>query len=72
MNPSVATTVAGDLATMWRRFATVTTIQLMVVASQLRMLTNPHLLRARCRPFRRIRILVARDLIKAKGRQTIR
>lgn len=54
MNPTVATTVAGDLATTWRRFAGVTIVQLVEVAT----LTDPRLLPTRRRLFRRIRDLV--------------
>jgi hypothetical protein len=59
MNHTVSTTVAGDLATKWRRIAVVIIVQPMEVATHLRMLTDPRLLPTRCRLFRRI--LVARD-----------
>ena len=67
MNPTVATvagdlaTVAGDLATMWGRFATAPIVQTVVVATHLRMLTDPRLHPTRYRLFRRVRVLVARD-----------
>jgi len=66
-NPTVPTvagdraTVAGDLATMWGRFATAPIVQTVVVATHLRMLTGPRLRLIRCRLFRRVRVLVARD-----------
>jgi hypothetical protein len=58
MNPSVSTTVAGDMATKWHRFAAVTIVQPVEVATHLRELTDPRLLPTRCRLFRRIRVLV--------------
>ena len=65
MNPTVPSTVAGDLATVWGRFAAVTSAQIVVVvASQLRMRTDPRLHPARYRLFRRVRVLVARDRVK--------
>jgi hypothetical protein len=66
-NPTVPTvagdlaTVAGDLATMWGRFATAPIVQTVVVATHLRMLTDPRLHPTRYRLFRRVRVLVARD-----------
>ena len=63
-NPTVAgdlATVAGDLATMWGHFATVPIVQTVEVATHLRMLTGPRLRLTRCRLFRRVRVLVARD-----------
>jgi hypothetical protein len=63
MNHTVSTTVAGDLATKWRRIAVVIIVQPMEVATHLRMLTDPRLLPTRCRLFRRIRVLVARILV---------
>ena len=60
MNLLVSTTVAGDLATKWRRIAVVIIVQPVEVATHLRMLTDPHRLPTRCRLFRRIRVLVAR------------
>ena len=62
MNPPVSTTVAGDLATKWRRFAAVTIVQ-PVEVTHLRELTDQRLLPTRCRLFRRIRVLVARILV---------
>ena len=64
MNPKVSNTVAGDLATMWRRSAAVTIAQSVEVAAHLRQLTDPRLLPARCRLFHRSRVLVARDHVK--------
>ena len=64
MNPTVSTTVAGDLATKWRRIAAVTIVQPVEVAT--RELTNPRLLPARCRLFRHIRALVARDHVEVR------
>ena len=61
MNPLVSTTVAGDLATKWRRIAVMIIVQPVEVATHLRMLTDPRLLPTRCRLFRRIRVLVAHD-----------
>jgi len=61
MNPMVLTTVAGDLATRWRRIAVVIIVQPVEVATHLRMLTDPRRLPTRCRLFRRIRVLVAHD-----------
>ena len=76
MNPTVPTvagdlatvagdlaTVAGDLATMWGHFATAPIVQTVEVATHLRMLTGPRLRLTRCRLFRRVRVLVARDRI---------
>jgi len=63
-NPTVAgdlATVAGDLATMWGHFATVPIVQTVEVATHLRMLTGPRLRLTRCRLFRRVRVLAARD-----------
>ena len=54
-------TVAGDLATMWGHFATVPIVQTVEVATHLRMLTGPRLRLTRCRLFRRVRVLTARD-----------
>jgi hypothetical protein len=59
MNPLVSTTVAGDLATKWRRIAVVIIVQPVEVAT-LQELIDPRLLHTRCRLFRRIRVLVAR------------
>ena len=62
MNHLVSTMVAGDLATKWRHIAVVIIVQPVVVATYLRMLTDPRRLPTRCRLFRRIRVLVvARD-----------
>ena len=63
-NPTLAgdlATVAGDLAIMWGHFATVPIVQTVEVATHLRMLTGPRLRLTRCRLFRRVRVLVARD-----------
>jgi hypothetical protein len=55
MNPTVSIMVAGDPATMWRRFAAAAIIVLWVeAATKLRMLLDPRLLPARCRLFRRM------------------
>jgi hypothetical protein len=64
MNPTVPTTVAGDLATVWGRFATVTIVQTVVMSTPLRMLTDPRLHPTRFRLFRRVRVLAARDRVK--------
>ncbi len=64
MNPTVSTTVAGDLATTWRRFAAVTIVQPVEVATHLRTLTDPRLLPTRYRLFHQSRVLVARDHIE--------
>lgn len=66
MNPSVSITVAGDMATKWRRFAAVTIAQPVEVATHLCEVTDPHLLPTRCRLFRRIRVLVARDHVDVR------
>jgi hypothetical protein len=59
MHPQVSNTVAGDMATKWRRFAMVTIIQPVEVATHLRKLTDPHLHPTRCRLFPRSRVLEA-------------
>jgi len=46
---------------MWGHFATVPIVQTVEVATHLRMLTGPRLRLTRCRLFRRVRVLVARD-----------
>jgi ribose 1,5-bisphosphokinase PhnN len=61
MNHTVSTTVAGDLATKWRRIAVVIIVQPVEVATHLRMLTDPRRLPIRRRLFRRIRVLVVRN-----------
>jgi hypothetical protein len=66
MNLPMLSTVAGDLITMWRRIAAVTIetiVQPVTVATNLRELTEPHLLPARCRLFHRNRVLVAHILV---------
>ena len=59
MNPTVATTVAGDLATTWRRFAGVTIVQPVEVPT----LTDPRLLPTRRRLFRRSLVLVVVEMV---------
>lgn len=59
MNPLVMTTVAGDVTTKWRRIAVVIIVG-PVEMDTLRELTNPRLLPARCRLFRRMRVPAAR------------
>ncbi len=66
MNPTVADTVAGDMATKWHRFAAVTIVQPVEVATHLRMLTDPRLLPTRCRLFRRSGVLGDRDHIEVR------
>jgi len=74
MNPTVPSTVAGGLAIVWGRFATVAIVQTvvvaivqtMVVAIHLRMLTDLRLHPTRCHLFRRIRVLGARDRIEVR------
>ncbi len=66
MNPTVLTTVAGDLATTWRRIAAVTIVQPVEVATHLRELIDPRLLPTRCRLFRRGRVPVARDHVEVR------
>jgi|GEM_PF-1892145 hypothetical protein len=66
MNPTVAITVVGDMTTTWRRFAAVTIVQPVEVATHLRTLTDQRLLPTRCRLFRRSRVLVARDHIEVR------
>lgn len=75
MNPTVPFTVAGDLATVWGRFATVAIVQSVVAATRLRMLTDPRLHPTQCRlsrgdrgPAVRDRIPVARDRIEVNAR----
>lgn len=66
MNLPMLSTVVGDLVTMWRRIAAVTIetiVQPVTVATNLRELTEPHLLPARCRLFHRNRVLVAHILV---------
>jgi hypothetical protein len=58
MSPTVSTTVAGNPAIAWHRFATVTIVQIVVVAPHLRMPSDPPLRRIRSRLFRQDRILV--------------
>ena len=72
MNLTVPYTVAGDLPTVWGRFVAVTIVQTVVVANHLHMLTNPPLDPTRCRLFRRVRVLVARDRIKETLRNSSR
>jgi hypothetical protein len=59
--------VAGDMATKWRRFAAVTIVEPVAVAMHLRELTDPRLLPTRCRLFRRIRVLAARDHVEVRS-----
>ena len=68
MNPPVSTTVAGDLATKWRRFVAVTIVQ-PVEVTDLRELTDQRLLPTRCRLFRRGHGLVARDHVEVRPPQ---
>jgi hypothetical protein len=58
--------VAGDLTTGWRHSAAETIVQLVKGATDLRMLTEPRLLPARCRLFRHVRVLVARDHVEVR------
>jgi hypothetical protein len=51
---------------MWHRFAAVTIVQPVEVTTHLRELTNPRLLPARCRLFRHVRVLVARDHVEVR------
>ena len=67
MNPLVSTTVAGDLATKWRRIAVVIIVQPVEVATHLRVLTDPRLLPTQRRLFRRIRVLAARDHVEVQS-----
>ena len=69
MNLLLSNTVAGDLATKWRRFAAmniVTTLNIIqpVEVATLSELTDPRLLPTRCRLFRRGRVLVVRDHVE--------
>jgi hypothetical protein len=66
MNPTVSTTVAGDLATKWRRFAAVTIVQPVEVATHLRELTDPRQLPTRCRLFHHVRVPVVRDHVEVR------
>jgi hypothetical protein len=66
MNPSVSTTVAGDLGTKWRRFTAVTIVQPVEVANHLLELTDPRLLPTRCRLFHPGHVLVARDHVEVR------
>ena len=63
MNPPVLITVAGALRTKWRRFAAMIIARPVGVAMHLRELSNPRLLPARCRLFRRSHVLVVRNHI---------
>jgi hypothetical protein len=63
MNPTVATTVAGDLATTWRRFAGVTIVQPVEVATHLSMLTDPRLFPTRRRLSPRSRVLLVVNMV---------
>ena len=89
MNPTaLTTTAAGDLATKWRRFAAVTVVQPVEVATHLRTLTDPRRLPARCRLFRRghvlkvprghvlivprSRVLMVRRILRARDRVEVR
>jgi hypothetical protein len=67
MNLMVSFTVAGDLATMWRLITAETIAQSVEAATHLHMLIDPPLLPARCRLFRRHRVLVARDRVDMIG-----
>jgi len=61
MNPTaLTTTAAGGLATKWRRFAAVTIVHSVKKVTHLRTLTDPHLLPALYRLFRRGHVLVVR------------
>jgi hypothetical protein len=72
MSPSVlSTTVTGDPATKWRRFAAVIIVRPEEVAMHLGVLTDPPLLPTRCRLFRRIRVLVARDHVEVQSATNI-
>jgi hypothetical protein len=62
MHPPLSNTVAGDLATKWRRFAAATIVQPVAVATHLRILTDPLLLPTRRRLFRRGRVLVVAEV----------
>ncbi len=62
MDPPMSTMVAGALATTWRPIAVVSIVKLEKAAT-LRKLTDPRLLPAQCRLFRRNRVLVARILV---------
>jgi hypothetical protein len=69
MNPPVSFTVAGDMTITWRRLAAASIVQMSIVqpvevATKLRELTDPRPLPARCRLFRRSRVLVARDHVE--------
>jgi len=71
MNPPESTTVAGELVTTWHRFETativfaaITIVQPVAKGAPLRRLTDPRLLPAQCRLFRRSRVLVARGHVK--------
>jgi hypothetical protein len=66
MHPPVSSTVAGDLTTEWPRFAAVTIVQPVEVATHLREPTDPRLLPTRCRLSRRGRVLVARDHVEVR------
>jgi len=64
MNPTVPTTVAGNLVSKWGRFATAAIVQTVVVVPHLRMRTDPRPHPTRCRLSRRIRVLGAREGVK--------
>ena len=64
MNLTASSTVAGDLATKWHRFAASTVVNTMVAATQLLIRIGPHLHPGRCRLFRRVRVpVVALDAV---------
>ena len=63
MSPQVLSMVAGALATTWRRIAVVSIVKPVKVAAPLHELTEPRLLRARCRLFRRGRVPAGRILV---------
>ncbi|MGA2333585.1 MAG: hypothetical protein ABSG75_17735 [Syntrophales bacterium] len=71
MNPTALTTAAGDLATKWRRFAAATIVPPVAVAAHLRTLTDPHLLPARCRLFRRGHVLVVSRSLVLRARDHV-
>ncbi len=68
MNPTVSITVAGDLATTWRRIVAVTIVQSVETVAHLRELTDRRLLPTRCRLFRHVPVLVALDHVEVRRR----
>ena len=72
MNLPVSSMVAGDLTTGWRHSAAETIVQPVKGATDLRMLTEPRLLPARCRLFRQVHVPVVHDPVAAHDHGEVR